>query len=164
MTKQDYLRMAAARIDSGQRYSWCDTTACNCGIIAQCVLGVDERELEFRLYNSNHMLLGLWSVIPPTCPKTGIPLHNVLAALHNAGFSQQDLKSAEHLDDESVCLRAGIDYENHAWFRSTASCVVRYFRAWADLLDESPDTLASASASDIVISAHPVSALVCERT
>lgn len=137
------LREAARRIEAREvRYSWGALHSCNCGVLAQVIVGCDEAELGLQLYGPEHAQVGFfygcWDSVDRkcTCPLTGLPMGTVLRALGDAGMTAKDLADLEDLKGEQVIASLGECVD-----REDPSDVIRYMRAWADLLDAPEQTI-----------------------
>lgn len=98
------------------------------------------------------------------CPVTGLPENDIFLALHNAGFTAEELRQLEYLKNKEICRRAGIDTATtrtettiygYLWWKKTEtrevnldtfhyerpSDVADYLDAWASMLDEQSDEL-----------------------
>lgn len=101
-------------------YEWTHQESCNCGIVAQAVLGVNNVQLR-------DMWQGALSVmnkhkrdeekIDPTwqnavkrlCPITGEPMADVFRKLFNAGLTKEDIVHLEYMNNVAILKRSGID-------------------------------------------------------
>lgn len=115
MNKIEALRTAAKAIREGHFYDWKKPHSCNCGIVAQVVLGMDtitaKTALALSIYAAKQAgvegvtWIEMSSVL---CPITGIPTDTIFRALHEAGFNRADLVALEVLSDPEVCRRANL--------------------------------------------------------
>ena len=145
------LRKAARRIaDRRYGYNFNHMTNCNCGVLAQVVMGVDRREL-YEIRDAacleaagrgaaalppevlGNYWDGIWSCAKDVvrCPLTNLPVGTILRALGDVGMTAQDLHDLELLDNVDVLRAAGLKVPE----ADRAKHVVRYMRAWADLID-----------------------------
>lgn len=140
MNKIEALRKAADLIESGHYYNWYSMSSCNCGILAQVVLNVeelddylDELDALFELdreSNSNG-----WSYLVetiPVCETTGLEIPYLLRVLLNAGFTPTEIEELENLSEESIRQKIGISPSDSF---SNEYCVVPYFREKATRLE-----------------------------
>lgn len=146
MTLSVALREAARRIETGEvSYSWMNIARCNCGVLAQVLLGFDSKELEWRIFQGRGFFgfSGTWGrnlEIEAQCKATGLPLHEVLRSLIAAGLSTLDMAHLEGLSAYAIRCRAGLPSTDLFGDYSEAPNVIRYMRAWADMLDEQSAT------------------------
>ncbi len=138
-----YLRQAADKIETHPYlFSWTRMERCNCGILAQCVMGCDGDYLFARRgtqgFGDNWS--GLWSEIPYdrfTCPITDLPAKSIIGSLRAVGLTGQDLYDLEMLDAQDIIdhvKESGTDGEIDDWNQASRPCVIAYMRAWADLI------------------------------
>lgn len=130
-TKRDYLLQAADYIEQHlDEYEWSSTIDCQCGILAQVVLGQKLGELDeyARASVSWEELLEDW-IGSPICTTTGLSITQIVEALYNAGFTKQELIDLEDLNSKEVL---------NVLEKGTTPCeakdAVLYLRTWAALL------------------------------
>lgn len=124
----EILRQAADDVESGKRkYKWIDGDKCNCGIVAQIVLGNSSQSLEE---------IGVWGWEVDRCKATGIVTSEAIASLTEIGFTLDDIIELENLSNLEIRGRAclAIAYLDKDY--DAAPAFIRYVRAWADLIDE----------------------------
>lgn len=132
------LREAARRIeDPSTRYSWSLVTRCNCGILAQVVMDLDQDELLMRVARDvpGDWIEGYWSELSNqyACPITSLRMGTVLRTLGDLGMDWSDLAHLEMTDSPEVLKACGWNRGDDTY--GSRDSVVRYMRAWADLLD-----------------------------
>lgn len=157
------LRTAAKAIEDGTiDYDWNRAERCNCGVLACAITGKSPSELNLPTTVSNGNFLPDWKhIVGQHCPITGIPTHEVLKALFQAGLVQKDLIELERLSNPEILKRAGFGERfdkrtipaKRKFFRvipehtvdvhvvvspkhDFANHVIHYMRAWADILVE----------------------------
>lgn len=116
MNKIEALRTAAKAIREGHFYNWRFTHSCNCGVVAQGILGIDAPGLSEKLKPLRAYIEALdsglssdWtSAAAIACPVTGKPLNEIFAALDATGFTRTDIRALEYLSDPIICEKAGI--------------------------------------------------------
>lgn len=124
------LRKASDRIGVDPYYDWSSCVRCNCGTLAQEVIGVDADRLREMMGDR----MGPWTWDANRCEKTGIPVDVVFVLLARAGMEYGDYFEIEYLRNQSICDRAGLtDFVGHY---KNPQFVARYFRAQADILEE----------------------------
>jgi len=122
------LRDTAARLDSGAVYKWSHFAQCNCGNLAQTVTDLSPEEV----YRAAFERGGDWGEqAREFCPTSGYPIDFVLARLFALGLEQGDVRHLERLSDDRVLKQLGVPWLAH----NQRDNVVRYMRAWADLLE-----------------------------
>jgi hypothetical protein len=163
------LRTTARRLESAAViYRWSSFAHCNCGHLAQTVTGLTAREIQEGAMQREgdwgeqaaaHPARG-WNVPRPhprpdygarlaldegawepenvgACSATGTPLDAVLDRLYELGLTPDDVRNLERLGDSVVRRRLGTNTEHFA--HHERDNVVKYLRAWADLLEEELD-------------------------
>jgi hypothetical protein len=124
------LRDTAARLSSGAVYKWSHFAQCNCGNLAQTVTKLSPE----AVYRAAFERGGDWGEqAREFCPSSGYPIDFVLARLFALGLEQADVRHLERLSDDRVLKRLGVNWLAH----NQRENVVRYMRAWADLLEAS---------------------------
>lgn len=127
----DALRSTADRLLSGSRYRWTHMGACNCGHLAQTITRRSHEEIH-RLAVEK---AGDWGEHAlEYCPQSGYPIDHVLGEMLALGLELEDVEYLEKLSDPRV-LRRFEPGERSLSYRDRTD-VVRYLRAWADLLEE----------------------------
>lgn len=126
----DALRATADRLAGGARYTWTHMGACNCGHLAQTVTELSAEEIHAIALEK----VGDWhQQVIDHCPASGLPMDHLIDALLELGLSRADLAHLERLSSPEV-LRALPPESRELSFRRR-SHVVRYMRAFADLLE-----------------------------
>lgn len=123
------LRSVADKLERGEiAYRWAVDTDCNCGVLAQELLGKTDEQLEilFNDHDRPELIPGhwYWKANRSRCSKTGLPLNEVFATLLDAGLEWEDFGIIENLSD--------FDADN----RTDKATVIQYFRFKADLLEK----------------------------
>ncbi len=125
------LRHTAARLSSGGHYQWGHMGACNCGHLAQTITNVPKHAIhEWALER-----VGDWETqANQYCPASGYRIDEVISAMLALGMTRRDIRNLERLSDPRVLgrLREG----ERRLARNRREDVVRYMRAWADLLED----------------------------
>ena len=123
------LRTTAARLALGADYRWSHFGQCNCGNLAQTITKLTPREV----YEAAFGRAGDWGEqARDFCPSSGYPIDFVLEQLFALGMEPTDVRHLERLSDDRVLKRMGETWLAH----NRRENVVRYMRAWADLLEE----------------------------
>lgn len=155
------LRVTATRLeDASTEYRWAHMGACNCGQLAQTITDIPRAEIHRRALEragdwgeqavasaecreatrgvATKAGGGRGGAAPPEevehCPTSGLPIDHVLDAMLDVGLELGDVTRLERLSDRRVLGRFPVE-ERRLSFRKRED-VVRYMRAWADLLDE----------------------------
>ena len=126
MTKQliDGLRTAADWIESGKvRYNWGNPEQCNCGILAQAILGINPTEITETNYHSS------WHEEIKRCYETGLDINYIIKGLIEVGMKPTDFVNLEYLTFE------GIPSSDEYYFTNPTN-VISYMRTWADSLEK----------------------------
>lgn len=125
------LRATALRLEEGATYQWTHMGACNCGNLAQTLTRIDRAEL----HRVALQRAGDWSEQGVEyCPTSGLPIDDVITTMLDAGLELRDLGELERLSAPEVLAR--IPLEERPLDRRERAHVVRYMRAWAELLEE----------------------------
>ena len=122
------LRVTAARLADGAQYQWSDFSKCNCGHLVQSVTSFTPRQI----YEAAFLRSGDWGEqAREFCPASGYPIDYVLARLFELGLHASDVAQLERLTDAAVLRELGVVELRY----TQREDVVRYMRAWADLLE-----------------------------
>lgn len=131
------LRATAARLSQGAQYKWSHFGLCNCGNLAQTITHLSPEEV----YRAAFTRSGDWGEqAREFCPTSGYPIDFVFQQLFSLGMEPEDVQHLERLSDGRVLKRLGVQQLAH----NQRDDVVRYMRAWADLLEEERGEVAEA--------------------
>lgn len=86
------LERTAERVEKDRDYDWSYPQSCNCGILAQELLGVNQEDLKTIIHGDAN-LVGSWSLSAEDvmkCAVTGAPLVGVFRALKECGIDLDD--------------------------------------------------------------------------
>ncbi|WP_075097719.1 hypothetical protein [Sandaracinus amylolyticus] len=125
------LRTTAARLEDGATYQWTHMGACNCGHLAQTLTRIDRAELH-RLALQRAGDWGDQSI--EHCATSGLPIDDVITTMLDAGMELRDIGELERLSAPDVLAR--IPLEERPLDRRDRAHVVKYMRAWAEMLEE----------------------------
>lgn len=114
------LKTSVALLESGTvNYYWYQPMSCNCGIVAQTIMGATPNNLKLmlptdklkELYDNDlHLSSPTWSnMVYNFCPVTGEPLYDVFKILDNNGLSRIEIGHLEFLSDKKILERAKIN-------------------------------------------------------
>jgi len=138
-TLPEAMRAAAARIEAKDGYEWQLTDCCNCGILAQCVMGVNEDELR----DARGLLIGTWEMMSKhVCRSSGLPMPVVFQVLCDSGMSLDDFDHLEWLSCRAIRKRAGLTLRkpntNSRGYDDFDEpiAVASYLRAFASIVEE----------------------------
>lgn len=130
LNKMDALRSSALNIEGSAAYQWGHMGLCNCGFLAQEVTALTKEEIHRRAM----LRQGDWSEqLNDYCATSGLPMDDLISELLAFGFTRSELAHLERLSDPRVLGRiphAG-DLKHNC-----KTDVVRYLRAWAELIEE----------------------------
>lgn len=125
------LRGAAKQLEAGESYQWGHMGSCNCGHLAQQLTHYSRSEIHeyaMRKY-------GDWTEqVNDYCPTSGLTMDLLISELIDHGLSREDLKNLERLKDPEVRRRLG--GEQIKLRHNFRPDVVKYMKAWADVLEE----------------------------
>jgi hypothetical protein len=131
------LRAAADKAEREPRcYLWMSVTQCNCGLVAQEILG-GRTPVHHALHSTTKM--GGWEGVGreiAVCTSSGLPLNDLISKLVDAGFEADDFGHLEDLSREQIRERAGLPEDGIINDREDRTAFIRYARAWADILEE----------------------------
>lgn len=121
-------------------YRWTDYESCNCGLLAKTILGGKS----LRVAGFNQSPVSDKSLSPfcveAFCITTNLPLPEVFQSLKDAGFSITELLHLENLSDPLICSLAELEISGGVFgrpvciLRSTKEAVIRYLKAWLEIL------------------------------
>lgn len=126
------LRRTADNLMQGAPYQWGHMGSCNCGNLAQEITQLSKAEIHEYAMQTR---FGDWSEqTSEFCPTSNMPMDLVISEMLKVGLTRTDLKHLEKLSDKQVLKRlpATDRYLTH----NKRDDVVKYLRAWADLLEE----------------------------
>jgi hypothetical protein len=131
LTLVEALRATADRLAKGDvRFRWTHMGACNCGHLTQTVTSLSAADIHALALQK----AGDWGEqAREYCPTSGYPIDHIIDRLLALGLSTEDLYHLERLDDPRVLRQLPLG-ERHLDCRRRDD-VVRYLRAWADLVD-----------------------------
>jgi hypothetical protein len=139
MTKQliDGLRTAADWIESGKvRYNWGNPEQCNCGILAQAILGINPTEITETNYHSS------WHEEIKRCYETGLDINYIIKGLIEVGMKPTDFVNLEYLTFEGIPSSDEYYPSSDEYYPSSdeyyynPTNVISYMRTWADSLEK----------------------------
>ena len=131
------LRETARRMKQGGEYRWSNYGMCNCGHLAQTVTEKTPKEI----HEAAIVREGDWGQQAlEYCGETGLEIDYIIEELLALGLDRSDIQSIERLSDPKVRRRMGADPRGVAHYARTDA--IRYFEAWADLLEEQLPTAA----------------------
>lgn len=124
------LHKTANKLEHGQKYQWGHMGSCNCGNLAQELTNLSKAEIHRYALLSRS---GDWAdQVSAFCPNSGLHMDIIIEEMLRAGLTREDLINLERLSDKKVLSSLPID-ERHLE-HNKKSDVVKYLRAWADLL------------------------------
>jgi hypothetical protein len=125
------IRRSAKKLELSTIYQWGHMGSCNCGFLAQEVTKLTKEEIHTRAM----MRHGDWTEqLNDYCPVNGLPMDDLISELLVFGFDSDDLRHLEKLSDGKI-LRT-IPLEERDLKHNLKKDVVKYMKAWADLLEE----------------------------
>lgn len=108
-------------------YDWKEQASCNCGVVAQAILGKDVNEIEklfskvrdkIREIHNKQVIEGnnttqkadtTWrNGVKHLCPISGEPMAVVYKLLFEAGLSKEDIVHLEYMDNQAILAKSGI--------------------------------------------------------
>lgn len=124
------LRITAQHLETSTDYQWGHMGACNCGFLAREVTKLTKAEIHTNALEKP----GDWSEqLRDYCPSSGLPMDGIIDSLVAFGFKIDQLRHLERLSDPEILASM-----NHPVLRhNVKSDVVKYLRAWANLVESS---------------------------
>lgn len=153
------LRETAGNLESGANYSWGHVTRCNCGHLAQSILGRSSAEIHQAVRSCG---LDEWTEYANEyCPMSGAPVDEIIDALLAAGLELSDIHQLEYLSNRAVlnALPSGFCYLEKGNRHHSAL----YMRTWASVLELELNALEKAGPASRTLSAKPPEGLVRNR-
>jgi len=116
------LKLAISALRDGTiHYDWYKHESCNCGVVAQALLGKNREEVQ-KLFNpvlagmqeykkgSDSQINLTWKEgVGLYCPITGRSMHDIFNQLMDAGLSKADMAHLEYMSNPAILKRSGID-------------------------------------------------------
>lgn len=147
------LRLAATAIETRSfAYDYARNTTCNCGVLYCAIAGKSAEDLRLKLPRVGNPTN--WRKLAGEhCPITGVPTNEIFRTLTETGLTAQDIGELEECGNEKVLSRLNVKLapapknmlekwlnrmgknRTFAHYRDR-DFVVKYMRAWADLLVE----------------------------
>ncbi len=133
MKKSEALRKAAANLrEYPNRYNWSQPARCNCGILAQVILGLPPATLQRKLIP---MSMTTWTSLfkrmkgntSARCRVTDMDTMKMIESLTDVGFTVEELSALGYLEYRDW------KYTNHY---SEAEHVIAYMDEWAAELEQ----------------------------
>lgn len=130
------LRTAAKAIEMETfPYKWEAQERCNCGVVVCSLLGMSPDKLRSKIPHSDALKGPTWTQMAGFyCPITGIPDNELFKELYSLGLTSIEIKNLEDLSDPEILLRMKCKKENIRY--DNKQDLIRYLRAWADILVE----------------------------
>jgi hypothetical protein len=138
------LREAARRLNAGHYHNWGAVSTCNCGVLAQVLMGKTREDLR-DLQGKSENFIGTYTAMARrvlACPSTDIPFATVVRTLFNVGLTQKDINQLEYLTNPDVAERFEMQTKT-APHKTHPLEVALYMNIWADILEEQELKLAS---------------------
>lgn len=128
----DALRKTANNLREGRPYEWGHMGSCNCGNLAQTLLGIGKAEIHRAAMHSP--TVGDWNEqLQAYCEVSGLEIDRLIFTLLQKGFTLEDLMQLEYLSNPAVYGRIS----NKSYLqRNRREDVVLYLETWATLLEE----------------------------
>lgn len=160
LTLAAHFRTVATLLRSNVvEYDWYGPHSCNCGLVAQSVLGVSSDTLDKRInaLAKKHKLSDHhWgNLAKHACPITGIPAAGIFSGLKGAGIEFIDFSQLEALSNLDVLARISADKTHvdtkvkRRFFRADVvetiqkeiepderPSLIVYLEAWAAMIEE----------------------------
>lgn len=130
-----------------EKYKWTDSKRCNCGLIAEQIMGktVIGGISQYSKDADPERSLGPWQNGALLCEQMGRPINEVYGTLFKAGMSVEDICNLEHLTDINILKKLGLEKDRkfHPWCnsfinfnRNNIDYLIKYLTAWIEILQE----------------------------
>lgn len=131
------LRKTANKLATEANYQWGHMGSCNCGHLVQEITKLSKAQIhEYAMLTRGG---GDWSEqTMEYCPTSNYLMDQVITIMLDAGMDVIDFKHLEKLSDKQVLMRLPEEERNLKY--NNRDHVIKYMKAWADLLEENlPD-------------------------
>lgn len=104
-------------------YDWYGTSTCNCGVVSQALLGLQQNEFSDKI-TLNNLYSHKWfepkkegglgyeknwkNAVKLWCPITNKPLKDIFIELNDAGLSADDICHLEFMENKAILAKSGI--------------------------------------------------------
>lgn len=116
------LKLSIHALETGiVKYEWNKNQTCNCGVVAQAILGKTHEELLILISPTGRMVskkinphvVDGWSAtwkqcVQETCSITGETTEKIFKQLFKAGMSPEDITHLEYLENPAILKRANL--------------------------------------------------------
>lgn len=159
MNKIEALKQTVFNLENNVYvYDWHDAERCNCGVVAMTLL--DGRLPSKCGYFDSKSIEGAGCFSSKAhCLTTGLELPLVFQTLKDSGFTYRELCDLEFLADRKIAGIAGLKVSEwtkgqdaaHGQF-TKKECLVKYLKAWIEILDAGTTKMQQPSYEDITAS------------
>ncbi|MEM1270483.1 MAG: hypothetical protein AAGI08_10595 [Bacteroidota bacterium] len=126
----DALRSTANRLEGGDRYEWGHMGRCNCGHLVQTITNMSS----YEIVKAVDFAMDEWTEhAKDYCAGTGSKVDDIFLALHDAGFTHEDVMHLEYLSDKRVLNRI---QDRPPLRRNNVDDVTLYMRTLAKVLED----------------------------
>lgn len=136
-------------------YDWHNQESCNCGVVAQAILGKDSDEIEQSFLKITEALEkkakrlkgdeddeedgkidSTWkNAVKHLCSITGKSNIEILNNLIESGLEKDDIVHLEYLENEAILEKSEINTEDENYFKDKENLIL-YLSAWVKILEE----------------------------
>ena len=121
------LRKTAVRLESGAAYQWTHQGKCNCGHLAQTLIGLSPEEIHAKALERP----GNWAEHSQAyCKESGYDIDTIIGEMLAHGLSHLDLEQLERLSKPEIKKTVGKNLDH-----KKKSDVIIYMKEWASLLE-----------------------------
>ena len=130
------IRHTARKLALNAPYQWGHMGSCNCGHLAQELTRFSKEDIHrFAMHSEGSWTDQSRAYLPRRqagCPSSGLPMDLLISAMLDAGLERQDLEHLEKLSNPKVLKYLEVRKLRY----NQRENVVRYMKAWADLLEK----------------------------
>ncbi len=144
-----HLVTLAGKLKAGEinSYDWNNNTSCNVGLMAQCITGMNAKEISasidsFKDYDKyademtkidESFLFGSWSNMTNFyCGITNRTGVGIIKDLQDAGFTAGNIQSLEYLSDSYILSKTAIEVKSRHY--ADKNNLIAYLDAWIEII------------------------------
>ena len=122
--------------DGTIHYYWNNFTSCNCGLLAQELIGCNESHLD-KIMCEIPFGARLWTITSKYCKSTGICYDTIFKYLFETGLTIEDIEDLEYLSNEEILKETDIDTDSAqiVEYYKVKSNLVKYLKGWLVILE-----------------------------
>lgn len=125
-------------------YDWYEQCSCNCGVVAQAILGKTKYEIDRDLDKASSKRWDqdkdgamTWkNMVKRYCDITGKSTSQIFKDLTENGMTVEDITHLEYLENKAILKRADIRVLFHKNYYKKKKNLIKYLKAWVNILEE----------------------------